>query len=144
MFAPDDDHHRAFAVEPARDATVLDVVGHRCDVTEPGPATGIADPVRLRPVHDHVPPGRGIEQLVVDPDRLPLRAADRALGLVRGRPDECVADVFEAEPQAGQHRGIDLDPHRGLHATADSDLTDARDLRQLLREDRVRGLEHLR
>ena len=44
----------------------------------------------------------------------------------------------------GQRLGIDLDPHGRLLAAADEDLADAVDLRDLLGQHAVGGVEHLR
>ena len=54
------------------------------------------------------------------------------------------ADRFETDAVAVQLLRIDFHADGGLRTAADEDLADAFDLRELLREDGIRGVVHLR
>ena len=85
------------------------------------------------------------QHLIVGADRVRLvRAVEAALGLVHVGLRDGRAQVFEGEPVRGERRGVRLDAHRRLLPAADAHEPDARQLRDLLREARVRKVLHLR
>ena len=81
----------------------------------------------------------GLQQLVVVVDGEGLaRAVDAALGRVDAWRWRCTARTSSRpRPSAASLRRVDLDADRRLLLAADDDLADARDLRDLLRQDVV-------
>ena len=87
----------------------------------------------------------GLGELVVGRDGVVLaRAVEVALRLVDVRGDERVAHVLEREAAPGERDRIDLHAHRGPLPAVERHEADARDLRDLLREDRVGVVVDLR
>ena len=62
-------------------------------------------------------------------------AVDRALGRIDRRGRDHAGDVLELDAERGDLGRIDLHAHRGLLLAADDHLRDARNLRDLLRDD---------
>ena len=134
---PDDQQHRALPVAPGGRALVLDIVDHSRHVAQPdrGPVAVGED---QRPVI-----GRAGELVVgVDAARLE-RTRERALGRVGGCARQRGPDLLQREADSGQGLRIHRDADRGLLRAADEDLPDPGDLRDLLRQDGVRHVEHL-
>src|SRR2546426_6588701 len=76
-------------------------------------------------------------------DALPIsRAVEASLRLVHAGGRDGDPQVFEREPVRGERRGIRLDPDGRLLAAADAHDADARYLRDLLREARIRQVFH--
>jgi hypothetical protein len=66
-----------------------------------------------------------------------LTAIEKARRLNDGQTREGEPDRFEIEVHGGELRRIELDSNRRTFVAADSYQADARDLRDLLRQDRV-------
>ena len=128
----DDDDDRARTVCPTGDAPVLDVVEDVGDVPESdGRSVVVREHERLV--------GLGGRQLVVGAYGARDHVADQdPLRLVGRRRSQSLADVLHAEADAAEGDRVELDTDRGLLPAADGHLSDPRDLRDLLREDRVR------
>src|SRR6185312_15314623 len=111
---------------PRAGLVVLDVGDGPADVPDPHRGAGLVG-------DDQVVPGLGVEHLVVgvDGDRLP-RADEVALGRVHGIGADGGADGIELQAQARHLARVDLDADRGPLQTADVDLADAVDVRELL------------
>ena len=132
--APDDDEHRASAVDPRRDPLVLDRVDDGGDVFEAHDGAVVA-------LDDQLLVVRRAEDLIVGGDEARARRpADRALRRVGRRRREGVADVVEGEPHASERLRIGLHAHGGLLPSADRHLPDPFDLRDALGEDRDGGV----
>ncbi|MFO0669250.1 MAG: hypothetical protein U0235_06410 [Polyangiaceae bacterium] len=132
------EEHRPHAVRPRGHARVLHVVEHARHIPEPG---------RRGPVlgHDHVLERGGAEELIIGRYDVGLaRAGERAFGRIDGGRGDGGAHVLEAQPETGQHLGVDLHAHRGLLSAADEDLPHPRDVGNFLREDGVCDVEDLR
>ena len=84
------------------------------------------------------------EQLVVGADLVGLvRAVEAALGLVDVGGDDGAAQVLQVQAVGSQHGGVGLNAHRRLLAAADAHQADARQLRNLGRQARIRQVFHL-
>ena len=141
--AADDHQHRALAVDPAGDAVVLDVVERRC-ATSPRRTRGAV--ARSR---------RSSSRYAAAPSSWSL-AAMRVATCARRRARPWAGSTVDArrapsrtsssdEAHAGERRRIDLHAHRRLlrrrrRTTCPTPV----DLRDLLREHAVGGVEHLR
>ena len=148
MFAPGlaaDDHETRRARRRYQPATRWFSTSSNTVATSPSRAAPPAAPSVVDGAHDHLLPLIGIEQLIVDADREPLRSRRR-----RPSAGSTVAAATAVRrssmprPIAASDDRVEADPDRGLDAAADADLADAGNLRDLLREHRVRRLEHLR
>ena len=136
--ASDDHQDRPLAIDPGGQTVVLDVVGDAGDVAQ-------ADGCAVLVGNDQPTIGVRPEQLIVGRQVVgALGTTNRPLGLVGRRLRKGGSDVFESQTPTCQSLWIDLDPNRGLLTAADHHLTDAFDLRDLLRQDAVRGVEYLR
>ena len=135
--AADDHEDAALAVDPAGQPVVLDVVE---DVGHVAQADGRA----VLGGDDQLAIGLGAQQLIGRRDVVgDVGAGQRSLRLVGGRGGQRGAHVLQGHPVAGQRLLIDLHAHGRLLAPADEHLTDARDLRDLLGQNAVGGVEHL-
>ena len=89
--------------------------------------------------------GRGAEELIRGGEgRARDRAADVAGRLHDVEGADGVAEVLEREALGGEEVGVDLNADGGTGGASGEDLADAGDLRDLLREDGVGGVVHLR
>jgi hypothetical protein len=82
---------------------------------------------------------------IVGADRVRLLPAiEAALGSVDVGGSDGRANILECEPVRGERRRVRLDAHGRLLPAADAHEADARELRDLRRELRVRQILHLR
>ncbi len=129
--AKHDDQHRGLAVDHPGRANVLDRIPDPRDVRKLNRgAIGVANDERSVVV--------GLEELVGRAQPPSLAVIGKfALGTVRIGPGKDGPHVLETDAEVAHLRGIQLDANARQRASADINLADAFELRELLLEDRI-------